>query len=92
MSTKITLIAAAAVAAAVLVPTSAFASTFHEGWVLSPNGSVHRGWVTTSKAVPAAYAYARADRPSAANNPTMYMIKNRIPVPAHQLPGYGSKP
>ena len=91
MSKKITLIAIAA-AAAVLVPTSAFASTFHQGWVLNPNGSVHRGWVTTSRAAPAAYAYARADRPSAANDPTMYMIKNRIPVPAYQLPGYGSKP
>ena len=91
MSQKITLIAVA-VAAAVLIPTSAFASTFHKGWVLNPNGSIHRGWVTTSRAVPAAYAYARADRPSAAHDPTMYMIKNFIPVPGYQLPGYGSKP
>lgn len=91
MSPKIKLIAVA-IAAAALVPTSAFASTFHKGWVLNANGSVHRGWVSTSRDVPPAYAYARADQAPAAHDPTMYMIKNNIPVPAYQLPGYGSKP
>lgn len=85
-----------------LAPISAFASTFHHGWVLDPDGAIHHGWVSLSRQPVAArpiYAsgspgYTDLTRPcvSRAVGATNYDILNNIPVPAVQLAGCGAKP
>jgi hypothetical protein len=89
MSTK-TRISSLAFAAVALTCVSASAAPFHKGWVLTPNGTVHPGWVALSRPVPTAYAYQPATAARFANDPTMYAVRHNIPVPAVQLPGGGS--
>jgi hypothetical protein len=92
MSSKLKLISLA-IGAAALLSTPALASTFHGGRVSGSNG------------VSSAYAYAPARQSDGDNDdrgvapqamavrdPTMMMIHDHIPVPDHQLPGFGSRP
>jgi len=91
MSTKLKFIAVA-LAVTALASTPALASTFHKGWVLGANGTMHRGWVSISKEANSAHAYVPAQHASFTNDPTMMMIKDHIPVRDHGLPGFGARP